>query len=123
MLSRHFVHTSHIKTFRQFLLAGITATLLTLFLTIPAIAGDQDFVMRYTAEDLENPNKATALYSRIVSAARLHCGDPGRKTLSQRRFERDCFTLLVERAVQQIDNGFLSAVHAKQQDELRIAKR
>jgi UrcA family protein len=85
-------------------------------LPVPGFALDTDdtrsVTIRYSDLDLDTPSGASALYSRLVRAARDVCGDPVSVIdISQMRSIQSCRKDTLANAVVCIDHPMLTAVY------------
>ena len=69
-------------------------------------------VVKYSEQSLATDEGAYALYRRITSAAEKVCPDVWDKNLSRRALAEQCREEAVARAIRQIDNSRLAALHA-----------
>jgi UrcA family protein len=80
-----------------------------------ASAADSDvpsIVVKYSDQSLATDDGAYALYRRLTSAAERVCPDVWSKDLSRRAKAKECRDEAVARAIRQIDNSRLAALHA-----------
>jgi UrcA family protein len=76
-------------------------------------AGDvPSVVVKYSAESLATDEGVYTLYRRITRAARQVCPEPSRGNLSLLAKVEQCRNEAIARAVGQIDNSRLAALHA-----------
>jgi UrcA family protein len=69
-------------------------------------------VVKYSDQSLATDDGAYALYRRITSAAKRVCPDASTKDLSRLAKAEQCREDAVARAIRQIDNSRLAALHA-----------
>ena len=69
-------------------------------------------VVKYSEQSLTTDAGAYALYRRFTSAAEKVCPDVWDKNLSRRAKAKECREEAVARAIRQIDNSRLAALHA-----------
>ena len=69
-------------------------------------------VVHYEDLNLAGEDGVRRLYQRIVTAARLICGDPDIRDLPGGMSARSCKQEVVTRAVQSVNNPQLAALHA-----------
>jgi len=97
-------------------LAGIIAAGAASAASAASAAGlDSDvpsIVVKYSEQSLATDEGAYALYRRITSAAEKVCPDLWDKNLSRRARAKECRDEAVARAIRQIDNSRLAALHA-----------
>jgi UrcA family protein len=73
---------------------------------VPSIA------VKYSDQSLATDDGAYALYRRITSAAKRVCPDSSTKDLSRLAKVEECRDQAIARAIRQIDNSRLAALHA-----------
>jgi UrcA family protein len=69
-------------------------------------------VVKYSAQSLATDEGVYALYRRITAAARQVCPDAGTRNWSLQSQVEHCRSQAIARAVRQIDNSRLAALHA-----------
>ena len=69
-------------------------------------------VVKYSEQSLTTDEGVSALYRRITRAAEQVCPDPSIRSLSLRAQVEQCRNEAIARAVGQIDNSRLAALHA-----------
>jgi UrcA family protein len=69
-------------------------------------------VVKYSDQNLATDDGALALYRRLTSAAKRVCPDASTKDLSRLAIAQRCQNEAVARAIRQIDNSRLAALHA-----------
>ncbi|HXA36892.1 MAG TPA: UrcA family protein [Steroidobacteraceae bacterium] len=69
-------------------------------------------VVKYSKESLATDSGAVALYRRIRTAATQVCPNPSLLDLGAQIRAKQCRAEAIARAIQQIDNSRLAAVHA-----------
>jgi UrcA family protein len=69
-------------------------------------------VVKYSDQSLATDEGAYAVYRRITLAAEKVCPDVWSKDLSRRAKAKECRDEAVARAIRQIDNSRLAALHA-----------
>jgi UrcA family protein len=69
-------------------------------------------VVKYSAQSLETDEGVYALYRRITSAAKQVCPDPSMRGLGLQMKVEQCRKQAIARAIGQIDNSRLAALHA-----------
>ena len=69
-------------------------------------------VVKYSKESLATDSGAVALYRRINTAAKLVCPNPSLLDLAAQSRAKQCRTEAISRAIRQIDDSRLAAVHA-----------
>ena len=69
-------------------------------------------VVKYSKESLATDSGAVALYRRIKTAATQVCPNPSLLDLGAQIRAKQCRAEAIARAIQQIDNSRLAAVHA-----------
>jgi UrcA family protein len=78
----------------------------------PATDDVPKVVVTYSAQSLATDAGVHALYRRITSAARQVCPDASIRSLSFQRQVEQCREQAITRAIRQIDNSQLAALHA-----------
>jgi UrcA family protein len=76
-----------------------------------AMTTTQQVPVSYRDLDLSTPSGASALYSRIQTAARVACGFPDSKDLHRDRDARACSDKAISAAVSEVNNPLLTAIH------------
>lgn len=69
-------------------------------------------VVRYSEQSLMTDEGVHALYHRLVRASEQVCPDADRNNLSKQAIAKECRQEALARAVQQIQNPRLAALHA-----------
>ncbi len=69
-------------------------------------------VLKYNEQSLATDAGVHALYRQIMQAAQKVCPDTSTKNLSRMRVVDECRDQAVARAIHQIDNSRLAALHA-----------
>ena len=69
-------------------------------------------VVQYSEQSLATDDGVHALYRRITAAARQVCPDPWTRDLSRKAHAERCQNEAIARAIRQIDNSRLAALHA-----------
>ena len=65
----------------------------------------------YVTADLATPAAAEKLYHHIRRAAKIACGEPDIRRLTEQRLYRACFDRAVDAAVSKVDSSVLTALH------------
>ncbi len=73
---------------------------------VPAI------VLKYSEQSLTTDEGVHTLYRRITNAAKQVCPDASKASLSRMRPTEECRNQAIARAIRQIDNSRLAALHA-----------
>jgi len=75
--------------------------------------GVPSVVVKYSEQSLATDQGVYALYSRITSAAKQVCpADDNTRDLKRQSLIKECRNQAVARAIRQIDNSRLAALHA-----------
>ena len=69
-------------------------------------------VVKYSVESLATDEGVHALYRQITKAAKQVCPDVSNRELSRMRQVEECRDQAIARAIRQIDNSRLAALHA-----------
>jgi UrcA family protein len=69
-------------------------------------------VVKYSAESLATDEGVYALYRRITYAAKQVCPDASMRSLGLQMKVEECRNQAIARAIRQIDNSRLAALHA-----------
>lgn len=110
------MNTTTKQTARALACLGV-AGIITLGLFSPAMARPNEattsITVRFGDLDLAKPAGIEELYKRIRKAADKACGGyPSGQVIWQKQNYRQCREMAVARAVQDVDNGQLTALHA-----------
>ena len=100
---------------RRFLQASLVAVVACVATSGTAAAATsvktQLIAVHYDDLNLSSPSGVRRLYSRIKVAARVVCGRPSLALLGAKDRSKECAQEAIERAVDDIDNGKLTAMH------------
>ena len=109
------------------ILGSMVAFAGTFGLALAAHAGDvttakhADVVVRYADLDLDSPEGAEALYSRLSAAAARACGnEPDARELKARAQYEACYERTLEKALRKVGNAGVQAVHAVRKGTAKV---
>ena len=105
-------------------LITIAPVFLLLIAAEPARAEDASHVVefRFESGELAAPGGAERVYRRLSREARNACTTGSRKSLREIASERACYDSLVAEFVEKIGDARLSAVHAEENGDRRLAR-
>jgi UrcA family protein len=114
-----------LSTVRSAVLSLCSATALSL-VAGSALAAYEPLhkVVRYADLNLAKTQDAAALYARLGRAAKDVCRETfAGRDLTSKRMRLACQSEAVDAAVAEIDNAALTALHAAEQERVRLALR
>ncbi len=88
----------------------------------PALAGSgQDLKIKYNSYQLRSNAAASELYAVIENRIQHFCEENGTRSLAAKRAEKRCTVEMLDKAIQQIANNRLSAIHLKSANKEYVA--
>ncbi len=88
----------------------------------PAMAGyGQNLKLKFSSDQLRSNSAASELYAVIENQVQHFCEENGTRTLAAKRAEKRCTAEMLDKAIRQIANNRLSAIHLKSVNKEHVA--